>query len=76
MADMLSTLRNTFHTQTELYSEPLNKALHSHTYHSSYPNDVVIFSSNGSHAPQAWHGIKIANQELLNRANTISMEGN
>jgi hypothetical protein len=35
--DILSALRNTFHTQTELYSDPLNKSLHSHNYHSLYP---------------------------------------
>jgi hypothetical protein len=34
--DLLYALRNTFHTQTELYSDHLNKSLHSHTYHSLY----------------------------------------
>jgi hypothetical protein len=48
--DLFTTLRNTFHIQTELYSDPLNKSLHSHTYHSLYHEDIV-FSSSGSNAP-------------------------
>jgi hypothetical protein len=31
--DLLTTLRNTFHTQTQLYSDPLNKSLHPHTHY-------------------------------------------
>jgi hypothetical protein len=30
---LLTALRTTFHIKTELYSDPLNKSLHSHTYH-------------------------------------------
>jgi hypothetical protein len=40
--DLLTTLRNTFHIHTELYSDPLNKSLHSHSYHSLYPKDIVF----------------------------------
>jgi hypothetical protein len=35
--DLLTALRSTFHIQTELYSDPLNKSLNSHSYHSLYP---------------------------------------
>jgi hypothetical protein len=53
--DLLTALRNTSHIQTELYSDPLNKSLHSHTYHSLYPEDV-IFSFSGRNAPQPGSG--------------------
>jgi hypothetical protein len=60
--DLLTTLRNTFHTQTKLYSYPLYKSLNSHTYHSQYPEEIV-FSSSGCNAPHTWHGTNIANLE-------------
>jgi hypothetical protein len=60
--DLLKALRHTFHIQTKLYSDPLNKSLHSHTYHSLYPEDIV-FSSSGSNAPHTWRGTNIANPE-------------
>jgi hypothetical protein len=69
--DLLTALRSTFHIQTELYSDPLNKSLHAHTYHSLYPEDIV-FSSSGSNAPYTWHGTNIASpeydQECMRRA--------
>jgi hypothetical protein len=58
--DLLTALGNTFHIYTELYSYPLNKSLHSHTYHSLYLEDIV-FSSSGSNAPHKWHGTNNAN---------------
>jgi hypothetical protein len=45
-----------------LYSNPLNKSLHSHTYHTLCPKDTV-FSSSGSNAPHTLHGTNIANPE-------------
>jgi hypothetical protein len=69
--DLLSALRTTFHIQTELYSDLLNKSLHSHTYYSLYREDIV-FSSNGSNAPHTWDGTNIDNpeydQECMRRA--------
>jgi hypothetical protein len=41
---------------------PLNKSLHSHRYHSFYPEDVVS-SFSGSNAPHSWQGTNIANPE-------------
>jgi hypothetical protein len=60
--DLLTALPHTFHIQTELYSDPLNKSLHSYTYHSLYPEDI-FFSSSGSNTPHTWHGTNIANPE-------------
>jgi hypothetical protein len=67
--DLLTTLRYTFHIRTELYSDPFNKSLHSHTYHPLYPEDIV-FSSSGSNAPHTWHGTNIANPECVNATTT------
>jgi hypothetical protein len=47
--DLFSAL-STFHIQTELYSDLLNKSLQSHTYHSLYPEDMVL-SSIDNNAP-------------------------
>jgi hypothetical protein len=60
--DLLTALHSTFHIQTELYSDHLNKSLHSYTYQSFYPEDKV-FSSYGSNAPHTSHGTNIANPE-------------
>jgi DNA integrity scanning protein DisA with diadenylate cyclase activity len=54
--------RNTFHIQTYIHPDPLNKSLHSHTYQSLYHEDV-LFSSSGSCAPHTGHGTNIANPE-------------
>jgi hypothetical protein len=60
--ELFSAPRNTFYTQTELYLDPLNKSLHSHTLHSLHLEDAIL-SSNGNNAPQTWHASYIANPE-------------
>ena len=59
--------------QTELYSDPLNKSLHSHTYHSFHPEDIV-FSSSGTNAPHTWQGTNIANPEYDHECMRRAME--
>jgi hypothetical protein len=53
--DLIEALRTPFNTTIELYSNPLDKSLGSHTYHSLYPEDLLLSSSNNN-ATFAWQG--------------------
>jgi hypothetical protein len=71
--DLLTALRSTFHIQTKLYSDPLDKSLYSHIYHSLHPEDTVL-SSSGSNAPHTSHRTNIANPEYDHEYMRCAME--